>query len=100
MSRSTDLSWKPMRVVLRAVGTERYRQESLVDSGKFAMTCADDPNLHRSMSVLMEEVGEAARAVLEGDRDNLREELVQVAAVAVAIVEAIDTGRVLSGEGR
>ncbi len=43
--------------------------------------------------VLGEEFGEVCRAVLEGDEANLREELIQVAAVAVAWVEAIDRER-------
>ena len=54
----------------------------------------------RALVILMEEVGEAARAVLEmhpvqnrlpGDwRGQARRELIQVAAVAVAIIEYID----------
>lgn len=44
-------------------------------------------------TMLSKEVGEVARAVLEGDRASLREELVQVAAVAFAMLEAIDDGR-------
>ena len=40
--------------------------------------------------ILMEEVGEAARAVLEDDPARLREELVQVAAVAVQWIEQVD----------
>lgn len=39
--------------------------------------------------VLTEEVGEVARAALDEDYDNLRAELVQVAAVAVAWLELI-----------
>lgn len=39
--------------------------------------------------VLLEEVGEVARAVFERDAWNLREELVQVAAVAVAWLESL-----------
>jgi NTP pyrophosphatase (non-canonical NTP hydrolase) len=41
------------------------------------------------LAVLVEEVGEVARAIQVGDMRNLREELVQVAAVAVAFVEAL-----------
>jgi hypothetical protein len=41
------------------------------------------------VAVLLEEVGEVARAVLEGDPQNLRAELVQVAAVAVAWLEGL-----------
>jgi hypothetical protein len=40
-------------------------------------------------AVLTEECGEVARAVLERDNDQLRRELVQVAAVAVAWLEAL-----------
>ena len=41
------------------------------------------------VAVLTEEVGEVARAVLDGDKDQLRAELVQVAAVAVAWLESL-----------
>jgi NTP pyrophosphatase (non-canonical NTP hydrolase) len=40
-------------------------------------------------SVLLEEAGEVARAVLEKDHDNLQVELVQVAAVCVKWLEII-----------
>lgn len=40
--------------------------------------------------VLMEEVGEVARASLEGDLAEMRTELIQVAAVAMAMVEYLD----------
>ena len=40
-------------------------------------------------AVLSEECGEVARAVLEKDDDQLRAELVQVAAVAVAWLESL-----------
>ena len=41
------------------------------------------------VAVLTEEVGEVARAVLDSDEGNLRDELVQVAAVAVAWLEGM-----------
>lgn len=41
------------------------------------------------VAVLTEEVGEVARAVLEHDEEQLRAELIQVAAVAVAWLEAL-----------
>ncbi len=41
------------------------------------------------VAVLTEEVGEVARAMLDGDRAALRTELVQVAAVAYAWLEAL-----------
>jgi len=44
-------------------------------------------------TILMEEVGEAARAVCEWDMDSYREEMIQVAAVAMAIVECHDRNK-------
>jgi len=40
--------------------------------------------------VLSEECGEVSRAVLDGDDDNLKTELIQVAAVAVAWLESMN----------
>lgn len=42
------------------------------------------------VGVLTEELGEVARAMLDGNRTGLRAELVQVAAVAVAWLEALE----------
>jgi len=42
------------------------------------------------IAILGEEFGEVAKAVLEKDLDNYREELIQVAAVAMAAVESLD----------
>jgi hypothetical protein len=42
--------------------------------------------------VLTEEVGECARALLDGDSDAFRTEMVQVAAVATAILESLPAG--------
>jgi NTP pyrophosphatase (non-canonical NTP hydrolase) len=47
----------------------------------------------RWLTILAEEVGEAAYSYLEDDRDNYRTEMVQVAAVAVAAIEAHDRGK-------
>lgn len=41
-------------------------------------------------AILMEEVGEAAKADLENDIDGYRKEMIQVAAVAQAAVESLD----------
>jgi hypothetical protein len=86
--------------VLAEVGHERERQESLRLAGKFRATCATTGEHEMSdpecLAVLAEEFGEAARAVSEGiagnselGRTHLREELIQVAAVAVAWAERI-----------
>ncbi len=40
--------------------------------------------------ILMEEVGECSKAILEKDIYGYRDECVQIAAVAVAMVEAFD----------
>ncbi len=82
-----------MRDVLRAVAHERIRQEELKAAGKFTHTCADaELSDDACCRVLGEEFGEVCRALNDGDLANLREELVQVAAVAVAWVERIDRG--------
>jgi NTP pyrophosphatase (non-canonical NTP hydrolase) len=57
-----------------------------------------DPFLY--LNILIEEVGEFAQASLQtrfggpkGGHDHMREEAVQVAAVALAIVECLDRGK-------
>jgi NTP pyrophosphatase (non-canonical NTP hydrolase) len=77
---------------LQAVEAERRRQESLRDAGKFDATCADlAPRSGQSLAILTEELGEVARALNEKEPiEHLREELIQVAAVAVAWAEACD----------
>ena len=42
------------------------------------------------ISILVEEVGEAAKEVLENKHSNYRQELVQCAAVCVAAIESLD----------
>jgi hypothetical protein len=83
-------------VALGDVERERYRQAAQW-AGKHAHGSGDcsSPNveLATKVAVLTEEVGEVARAYLENDVDQLRTELVQVAAVAVAIIEGIDHRR-------
>lgn len=83
--------------VLREVLCERERQEELCRAGKFPATAADPARTDfEKLAILTEEVGEVARALCEAggatdvQSEGLRRELVQVAAVAVAWVEAID----------
>jgi len=86
--------------ILRELAAERVRQELLVESGKHDMSCAHPlkRNCER-LGVLMEEVGEVARAINDGEpTGNLRAELVQVAAVCVSWVEAIDGERARATE--
>jgi NTP pyrophosphatase (non-canonical NTP hydrolase) len=47
---------------------------------------------YKWLAILGEEVGEVNRAALDGDKQNYREELIQVAAVAMAMVESLDRG--------
>lgn len=44
------------------------------------------------LAVLTEELGEVARAIIDGDSENYRTELIQLAAVAVAAIEDFDGG--------
>jgi hypothetical protein len=95
--------------VLEDIALERERQEEIGRTKRAAgidwRSCAD-PDMAGGDGtrylVLGEEVGEVANAVLEAgygnsasDDAHLREELVQVAAVAVAWVEAIDARNAL-----
>ena len=80
---------------------ERFEQERLKAEGRFRFTCADSELSHgEKLAILTEEVGEVAQQVLEqpdrrlafdssGSRTELRKELTQVAAVAVAWVESL-----------
>ena len=82
--------------ILNEVYDERRRQEQLRNDGKFDFTCADkDCTSQQKLPILGEEFGEVCRAVCEQDgnseigRTNLRKELIEVAAVAVAWVESL-----------
>lgn len=79
--------------VLVEVVRERKRQEALKAAGKFPWTCADAAPASMKLAVLAEEFGEVARAVCEKDYKNLREELVQTAAVCLAWLEALEGGK-------
>lgn len=46
-------------------------------------------------AILGEEFGEVSKSILEKDRDNYREELIQVAAVAIAAIECLDRRKIL-----
>jgi NTP pyrophosphatase (non-canonical NTP hydrolase) len=81
-----------VRIFLEIV-EERRRQDFLKSQGKFTHTCADAMPASMKLAVLAEEFGEVARAVCERDYANLREDLVQVAAVSLAWLEALDAGR-------
>lgn len=74
--------------VAKDIAMERYRQD--IKWGRDR-----DQDFYRWLAILGEEVGEANQALLEIEFGNkaaitLRKELIQVAAVAVAMVECID----------
>lgn len=78
----------PTAAVLFAVAAERERQN--LKWGRTPGVWPDDAGV--KLAVLTEEVGEVARGLLErAALSDLKGELVQVAAVAVAWAEAIDT---------
>lgn len=69
---------------------ERDRQEGFILSGRFKETCANpEMNEGAKWAVLMEEIGEVAEAQLNGERDEMLTEMVQVAAVAAAWAESL-----------
>lgn len=77
-----------MEAVCLEIQDERWRQECKVQTGKIPWDCAD-PSVEddRKLAVLGEEFGEVAKALIEGD--GLRDELIQVAAVALAWAESL-----------
>ena len=87
----------PAGEIVEEIYRERGRQNELKRAGKFAYTCADKEMLQpERLAVLAEEFGEVAHEVNEGiggrkvDIAKLRKELIQVGAVCVAWVEALD----------
>jgi hypothetical protein len=78
--------------VWHAISAERDRQDAkwAGPHGWGAGDCSSaDVTLPVKVTVLAEEFGEVARAVLERDRAGLKAELIQVAAVAVAMLEGM-----------
>ena len=87
--------------IYEAIDDERARQERLKAEGKFTFTCADPQMTDGArIAVLGEEFGEVCRAALERGVDgeqsydkhgkDLRKELIQLCAVGVAMIEALD----------
>lgn len=84
---------------LREVAAERERQVTLKESGRFQYTPSDEQVTDsQRLAMLVEEVGEVARNCLaranlvkdgEASDKALRKELSQVAAIAVAWMEAL-----------
>lgn len=106
MTEQTFYSREKTLAALQSIMYERDRQEQLKKEGKFEYTCADPVHSisnYRKATILGEEMGEVCNAVNEIDnclhrsdglgcdqaRIALRNELIQVAAVAVAWVESL-----------
>ena len=70
--------------ILQLIKLERLRQDK-----KWGTIPTRDMTNDKWIRVIVEEIGEAAAEIAEEDIDNLVEELVQVAAVAVAHIEHI-----------
>lgn len=75
-----------MQSILTEVKEERKKQDLRFGSQPRSLK----PIVY--LTVLTEELGEVARSIIEGDSDNYRLELIQLAAVAVAAVEDFDRG--------
>jgi len=87
--------------IIDAMQAERARQLSLQHSGKFLYTCSDyQLSLSDKLTILTEEIGEVARAVLEATALTktqgrspsivfVKKELIQVMAVCHAWLESL-----------
>lgn len=70
--------------ILKDIEVERIRQDA-----KFGVTRRLTPT--EWLPILVEEVGEYATAICdESDYDDMRSELIQIAALAVAIIQDLD----------
>jgi hypothetical protein len=90
------------REVMQQVLLERHNQDEMRDKGRFRYTCADDGLSDGDrLAILTEELGEVARAMQGQEHrrlslhepvtspSELRRELVQVAAIAIAWAERL-----------
>lgn len=66
------------------------KQERILQNEKWG---EQNHHLFLWLAILGEEVGEANKSALENKLDEYREELIQVAAVAVAMLECLDRGK-------
>lgn len=89
---------------LADANNERVRQNALFAAGNISPSVCDPRTSNGArLGVLVEEVGEVAKAINEGtltviERKHLRAEVIQVAAVAIAWAEALDAGNRLKAE--
>jgi NTP pyrophosphatase (non-canonical NTP hydrolase) len=72
-----------MNDLLELIRKERERQDE-----KWGTQDVPDPVMY---VVLGEEVGEVGKAILEGDEEGIKSELIQVAAVAIKMLQFINS---------
>lgn len=89
--------YSPRMEAVMAVLKERERHDELKEAGRFPYTVADPVTNERRYLILAEELGEVAREVQgllgvapDSDGSGLRNELIQVAAIAIGWVEGLD----------
>lgn len=70
--------------IIREIRQERIRQ--------YEKWGEQNHSPHIWMNILVEEVGEASKAVNEGSAFRYRDELIQVAAVAISAIDSLDRG--------
>ena len=80
-------------LVYPRITAERERQEQ-IHPGKTAASLMVTPT--GKLAILVEEVGEVARDLCDGDLAHIETELIQVAAVAIAWLESIAYQRTLN----
>lgn len=91
--------------IFEEIDAERERQERFKAEGRF-MFSASTEHTAIAVAILMEEVGEVAREAMgllgvvreSANLARYHKELVQVAAVAVAMIEAADAARLAGGK--
>lgn len=76
--------------IFREIGLERCKQDEKWGE--------QNHNPYKWIAILIEEVGEAGQAVLQEKPDSYRKELVQVAAVTIAMIECFDRQEELNGD--
>lgn len=88
----------PRAKALMTLHKERERQEELREAGRFEFTAFSAPDHYRRLAIITEEVGELSGAIMaesgdahdrEGERADIRKEVIHVAASALAMLEHI-----------
>jgi NTP pyrophosphatase (non-canonical NTP hydrolase) len=80
----TEIAERRQNLVIQVVRNERARQDAKWGAGHHLVWTP-----HIALAVLVEEVGEVAKAINDGTEAELSNELIQVAAVAIAALEGI-----------